>query len=54
LSVPTLKYQDLDPSLRKQDRAIWNKPVVWPAYALAVLLALVLVPGVLTFLRERQ
>jgi oligopeptide transport system substrate-binding protein len=54
LSVPTLKYQDLDPAVRREKRAAWNKPVVWPAYALVVLLALVIVPGVLTFLRERQ
>jgi ABC-type transport system substrate-binding protein len=54
LSVPTLKYQDLDPALRARDRAAWNKPVVWPAYALGALLVLVLAPGVLTFMRERQ
>jgi hypothetical protein len=54
LSVPTLKYQDLDPHLRAEKRAAWNKPVVWPAYALGVLLALVIVPGIMTFLRERQ
>jgi oligopeptide transport system substrate-binding protein len=54
LSVPTLKYDDLDPSVRHEKRAAWNKPVVWPAYALAVLLLLLIVPGVFTFLRERQ
>lgn len=54
LSVPTLKYQDLDPRLRSEKRAEWNKPVVWPAYALVALIGLLIVPGVLTFLRERQ
>jgi len=54
LSVPTLKYHDLDPALRRARRAAWNEPVVWPAYALGVLLALLIVPGVLTFFRERQ
>jgi hypothetical protein len=54
LSVPTLKYQDIDPALRREKRAAWNKPVVWPAYALGVLLTLLIVPGVLTFFRERQ
>jgi oligopeptide transport system substrate-binding protein len=54
LSVPTLKYQDLDPSVRREKRAAWNKPVVWPAYALGLLLVAVIVPGVFTFLRERQ
>ncbi len=54
LSVPTLKYHDLDPKLRREKRAEWNKPVIWPAYVLGLLIALVIVPGVLTFLRERQ
>jgi len=54
LSVPTLKYRDVDPALRRQKRAEWNAPVVWPAYALGLLFVAVLVPGVLTFLRERQ
>ena len=54
LSVPTLKYRDLDPALRREKRAEWNKPVVWPAYALGLLMAMLIVPGVLTFLRERQ
>ena len=54
LSVPTLKYQDLDPKMRAEKRAQWNAPVVWPAYALVALLGLLIVPGVLTFLRERQ
>jgi len=54
LSVPTLKYQDLDPVVRREKRAEWNKPVVWPAYLLGAVIALLLVPGVLTFLRERQ
>ncbi|HWZ92772.1 MAG TPA: ABC transporter substrate-binding protein [Polyangiaceae bacterium] len=54
LSVPTLKYDDLDPKIRHDKRAAWNKPVVWPAYALCALFALVIVPGVMTFFRERQ
>jgi ABC-type transport system substrate-binding protein len=54
LSVPTLKYHDLDPDSRRDRRAVWNKPVVWPAYALGLLLTLLIVPGVLTFFRERQ
>ncbi len=54
LSYPTVKYQDLDADQRALLRAAWNKPVVWPAYALAGLGALILVPGVITFFRERQ
>jgi ABC-type transport system substrate-binding protein len=54
LSLPAAKYLDLDPAQRKQLRDWWNQPVVWPAYALALLTAAILVPGVLTYLRERQ
>lgn len=54
LSVPTLKYQNLDPALRHTRRAAWNAPVLWPAYGLGLLFAILIVPGVVTFYRERQ
>lgn len=54
LSIPTVKYRDLDPALRTRLRAAWNEPVVWPAYALLVLGVLVTIPGIVTFFRERQ
>ena len=40
----------LGPSRRKE----WNRPLRWPAYALVLIGAVVIVPGVITFLRERQ
>jgi ABC-type oligopeptide transport system substrate-binding subunit len=54
LSVPTLKYRDLDPAARKRKRAEWNRPVLWPAYLLGLLVLLVLVPGVRSYRKERQ
>jgi len=54
LSLPTAKYADLDPAQRKRLRETWNRPVVWPAWALAAGLLALVVPGVVTFLRERQ
>jgi ABC-type transport system substrate-binding protein len=54
LSVPTLKYRDLDPGARQHRRAEWNHPVLWPAYLLGLLLLLVVVPGVRSYLKERQ
>jgi ABC-type transport system substrate-binding protein len=54
LSLPANKYVDIDPALRGELRAEWNRPVRWPAYALAGIAAAIVVPGVLTFLRERQ
>ncbi|MGE4652181.1 MAG: ABC transporter substrate-binding protein, partial [Myxococcota bacterium] len=54
MSFPMTKYRDLDPGLREQRRVAWNKPVIWPLYAAGVLVILLLVPGILTFMRERQ
>jgi ABC-type transport system substrate-binding protein len=54
LSLPAAKYVDIDPDERKRRREEWNEPILWPAYGLFALAVLIVVPGVLTFLRERQ
>jgi oligopeptide transport system substrate-binding protein len=54
LSLPSVKYQDIDPALRSGLRAEWNRPIVWPAYLLLLLAVLLIAPGVRAFLRERQ
>jgi ABC-type transport system substrate-binding protein len=54
LSLPAAKYIDIDPALRNDLREKWNRPIRWPAYALAGLAVAIILPGVLTFLRERQ
>jgi ABC-type transport system substrate-binding protein len=54
LSLPANKYVDIDPAMRNELRAEWNRPIRWPAYALAGVAVAIVVPGVLTFLRERQ
>ncbi|HEV8247479.1 MAG TPA: ABC transporter substrate-binding protein, partial [Polyangiaceae bacterium] len=54
MSLQTLKYHDLDPKLRAQKRREWNKPLMWPAYALALLAIAIVLPGIRTFMRERQ
>jgi ABC-type transport system substrate-binding protein len=54
LSLVTTKYRDLDPKLRAEKRREWNRPRLWPAYALIALIAAVVIPGIRTFLRERQ
>jgi len=54
LSLPTARYIDIDPELRSQRRAEWNRPVLWPAVVLAAGTLALVVPGVVTFLRERQ
>ena len=54
MSFSTLKYKDVDPVRRAELRRAWNEPVLWPAYALAALVVVAVVPGVLTYFRERQ
>jgi len=54
ISLPGSKYVDIDPELRRRLREEWNQPVLWPAWALLAVAVIVLVPGVVTFLRERQ
>ena len=54
LSLPSGKYVDLDPQLRSQKRLAWNRPITWPAYALAFGGLVLVIPGIVTFFRERQ
>lgn len=54
LSIPTTKYYDIDPELRARQRAEWNRPILWPAFALLGLLVVIVVPGIITFYKERQ
>jgi oligopeptide transport system substrate-binding protein len=52
--APSAKYLRVDPDERALKRARWNRPVVWPAYGLAAIAIVLVTPGVMTFLRERQ
>ena len=54
MSFSTLKYRDLDPDQRERLRREWNEPVRWPAYGLAAIAIGIVIPGILTFFRERQ
>lgn len=54
LSLITTKYRDLDPELRAEKRLAWNRPKLWPAYALIALFAALVLPGIRTFVKERQ
>ena len=54
MSYPMNKYRDLDPSLRVDRRLEWNRPVTWPVYALVVIAVVIVIPGIVTFYRERQ
>jgi oligopeptide transport system substrate-binding protein len=54
ISIDTTKYWDVDSPQRQGLRSAWNKPIYWPAFALLGALIAVVVPGVRTFMRERQ
>lgn len=54
LSLPGIKYRDLDPEERARKRNEWNAPVLWPAFLLALVALAAIVPGVITFFKERQ
>ena len=50
----SLKYERLDPRLREDMRAAWNEPLVWPALLIALLLAISVIPAILTFRRRER
>jgi len=54
LSVPVWKYYAVEPRARAAARAAWNRPVRWPAFALAGLAAAALAPAVIAWRRERR
>jgi ABC-type oligopeptide transport system substrate-binding subunit len=50
-----LKYQRVDAALRKKMQRQWNRPVLWPVAALALVLALGIFPAITAYRRrERQ
>ena len=50
----SVKYRDIEPRSRAAARAAWNKPVLWPLWVLAILAVIFIVPGIVTFFRERN
>jgi len=54
LTYPTLKYLDVEPAQRARLRKSWNRPVRWPLWIGLALLVAFIVPGVVTFFRERR
>ena len=54
ISIPTYHYRDIDPELRARRREEWNQPILWPAWVLLIGAVAVVLPGVVTYFRERQ
>lgn len=44
-----LKYRRIDTALRNQQRAEWNKPIVWPVVLLVLVSLLAIIPAILTY-----
>jgi oligopeptide transport system substrate-binding protein len=44
----------VEPGVRAEKRRAWNQPVLWPAFALLLLIVLIVLPGIWTYYRERQ
>lgn len=49
-----LKYQRIDAAARAAQREAWNRPVLWPFFAAAALLAAVVLPAVLGYRRRER
>ena len=45
---------DMDAGLRAAQRVEWKDPIVWLAWAVTGIGIAIVIPGILTFLRERQ
>lgn len=55
ISYNTLKYQQIDPSLRFRLQILWNKKVIWPLLVLILLGLLIMLPVVIRYRqKERQ
>lgn len=51
----TLKYQKINPALRAKLREEWNKPILWPFFALLIFLGVIFIPLFVTYWkRENQ
>jgi ABC-type transport system substrate-binding protein len=54
LPVPTWKYYAVDNAARAELRTAWNQPVRWPLAVGGILVVAILVPGIVTWRRERR
>jgi ABC-type transport system substrate-binding protein len=50
----TLKYTRIDPRMRAERRAAWNRPVFWPIVVMLAVLVASAVPAVVTYRRRER
>lgn len=51
---PWSKFYNIDTELRAEKRLAWNKPILWPLFILVLILALFMVPAILSIRKERR
>jgi hypothetical protein len=54
MSYSTLKYLDVDPTLREEKQVAWNQPVTWPAWVLAGVAVAAVLPAAVTIRRRAR
>lgn len=54
MSNNRLKYTRIDPVFRAKQRLVWNKPVIWPLWALGAFLIMILIPAIKGYRRRSQ
>ncbi len=54
IAANTLKYQDLDTTLRAKKRAQWNPPLLWPLLLVLLAIIILLLPLVIGYWRKEK
>ncbi len=50
----TLKYKRIEPKLRTEKRAEWNKPVWWPIALIVLMIVVILLPAIISYRRKEM
>jgi oligopeptide transport system substrate-binding protein len=54
VSLNTVKYAQLDPILRDKLRLEWNKPLLWPFFAVITILLIIIAPAVIGYVKSTR
>ncbi len=54
IGTNTLKYARLNPNQRAQKRNLWNKPLWWPLWALAIIIVFLIIPVLVNYWRREH
>jgi len=49
-----LKYRRVEPELRAELRAQWNKPILWPIYLIVIVLIVTMLPAIRGYYRREK